>query len=453
MSIELRTDSYKHTHGNMYPKGMNYMHSYFECRTGAKYPNSVFFGLSYIIDQINRLSLQGYYKNNGGTETILKNHFGRTIKNFISRDTLRDLRIRIRGVREGTIVPINNVLFTVESTGADPHVVSFLETYLVQVWYPITVATLSYYVKKDIRESVERTGGDINKVPFMLHDFGVRGASSMESAAIGGAAHLVNFLGTDNLPALELIDNLYGDNNAGFSIPASEHSVISSYGRERERDAYRAILDAYPNGLLACVSDTYDIYNAVEKYWCGEFRNEILARNGTFVIRPDSGNPAEVVVNILNIMKDKLPYNYNEKGFIRFTKQYAIIQGDGCSPESIREILLAIEKAGYCTDICAYGMGGGLLQKVDRDTQKCAYKCSNVEINGVSRDVYKDPVTDKKKVSKKGKLDLILENKEYKTVSRTPETESKSELVTYLENGRILYTPTFSEVRKLVNNS
>jgi nicotinamide phosphoribosyltransferase len=436
----------------MYPRGMNYMHSYFECRTGAKYPNSVFFGLSYIIAKIQECIVNSIYRRNDYIEVILKDHFGKEIKNFNSRKTLEDLNIRIRGVEEGSIVPINNVLFTVESTGADPHIVSFLETYLVQTWYPITVATLSYYVKKDIRKSVERTGGDINKVPFMLHDFGVRGASSMESAAIGGAAHLVNFLGTDNLPALELIGDYYYGENEGFSIPASEHSVISSWGRDRERDAYRAILDAYPEGLLACVSDTYDIYNAVEKYWCGEFKDEILARNGTFVIRPDSGDPAEVVVNILNIMKDKLPYNHNEKGFIVFPKQYAIIQGDGCSPESIKEILLAIEKAGFCTDICAYGMGGGLLQKVDRDTQKCAYKCSNVEVNGVSRDVYKDPITDKKKISKKGKLDLIVENEEYKTVPRTPETESKSKLITYFENGRVEHTPTFSDIRKLVNS-
>ena len=204
-------------------------------------------------------------------------------------------------------MPTHNVLMTVENT--DPvcfWLTNWLETLLVHAWYPSTVATQSREMKRILLRYLEATG-DPGLIDFKLHDFGCRGVSSLESAGIGGAAHLVNFLGTDNLPALELLAETYGAECGGFSLPASEHSTITSWGEAHELDAMRNMLAQYPDGLVACVSDSYDVYRACAEYWGGALREAVLARPGTLVIRPDSGDPASVVCRVLDILGDAFP--------------------------------------------------------------------------------------------------------------------------------------------------
>merc|ERR1712151_1393474 len=194
----------------------------------------------------------------------------------------------------GTVLPYKNVLFTMENT--DPKcfwLTNYLETLLVQVWYPTTVCTQSREQKKIIKTWMTKTGCteqvDGGAHLFKLHDFGFRGVSSVESAALGGAAHLVNFRGTDTLAALMMVNDCYGSECAGFSIPASEHSTITSWGKEREVMAFKNMLEQYPTGLVACVSDSYNIYDACEKLWGDKLKAEIENRDGTLIVRPDSG--------------------------------------------------------------------------------------------------------------------------------------------------------------------
>ena len=223
-----------------------------------------------------------------------------------------------------------------------------------------------------------------------LHDFGARGVSSLESAALGGAAHLVNFLGTDTVSALCLARAHYHAPMAGYSIPAAEHSTITSWGREREVDAYRNMLRQFgkPGAIVAVVSDSYDIYRAISEHWGTTLRDAVIASGATLVIRPDSGDPVEVVAESLRRLDEAFGHVINGKGY-RVLNHVRVIQGDGINPDTIRAILQRITGDGYAADNVAFGMGGALLQRLDRDTQKFALKCSAARVDGEWVDVYR----------------------------------------------------------------
>jgi nicotinamide phosphoribosyltransferase len=417
MNPILQTDSYKVSHYRQYPQGTQFVHSYLEAR-GGDYPATVFFGLQYYLKSF--LSQQVTRQHVEEANDFFLAHFGVNVFNaegwmhIINRHD-GYLPLHVRAVLEGTIVPVSNVLMTVENT--DPRVpwlTNYVETRLMEVWYPITVATLSYYCKQAILRALEQSG-DPAGVDFKLHDFGYRGSTSGESAGIGGLAHLVNFKGTDTLAALEFGREYYDEPMAGFSIPAAEHSTITSWGQEHEVDAFRNMLTQYPTGLVAVVSDSYNIYAACEHLWGEVLHDEVLKRPGTLVIRPDSGYPPDVILKCLNILKDKFGGAVNQKGYYVLDSHVRLIQGDGCNPEMIQTILSAMMAKGFSADNIAFGMGGGLLQQVTRDTCQFAFKASNIVINGESRPVHKNPVTMTSKQSKPGRLTLVRTPSGYRT--------------------------------------
>jgi nicotinamide phosphoribosyltransferase len=407
-NLILNTDSYKVSMFKQYPAGTTGVYSYIESR-GGRYDRTVFFGLQafikeYLLDPITQadieiadeiLTAHGEPFNRAGWQYILDKHNGY-------------LPVVIRGVPEGTVVPVKNVLATIENT--DPEcfwLTTWLETALLRaVWYGTTVATQSYTIKQVILDFLERTG-DPSTIDFKLHDFGARGVSSMESAGIGAAAHLVNFMGTDTITGVLYAREYYNAGIAGFSIPAAEHSTITSWGRDGEVDAYRNILNnfATPGSIVAVVSDSYDIYNAAENLWGGELRQQVIDSGATVVIRPDSGDPVEVNRKLIEILGSKFGYTTNSKGF-KVLNNVRLIQGDGINELTVRSILGAFMAMGWSADNIAFGMGGALLQIVDRDTQKFAMKCSAAEVNGKWIDVVKDPVTDSGKKSKAGRVTL-----------------------------------------------
>ena len=280
-----------------------------------------------------------------------------------------------------------------------------------------------------------------------MHDFGFRGVSSVESAGIGGAAHLINFKGSDTIAALSFIQDYYNTADVyGFSIPAAEHSTITSWGRSNEAKAYANMLTQYSKGLVAVVSDSYDIYNACENLWGGELKDMILNREGTLVVRPDSGEPKDVVLKVISILGDKLGCTTNTKGYKVLNPHIRVIQGDGVNYQSIGEILDNLKAHGWSADNVAFGMGGALLQKLDRDTQKFAFKCSCATVGGEERDVFKDPITDSGKRSKRGRLKLVNENGIYKTVALS---DTGTDLLqTVFENGTVTKQYSFDEVIK-----
>jgi nicotinamide phosphoribosyltransferase len=456
MNFLLRTDSYKFTHWKQYPAKTTRIYSYLESR-GGMFPNTVFFGLQYY--------LKHYFEGPRFTPADIAHadefclqHFGRDLFNRQGWTRLYEkhhglLPVRIKAVPEGTVVPLQNVLVTIENTDPEfPWLTNYLETLLLKVWYPTTVATLSREIKRIIGGFLERTG-DPSLLPFKLHDFGYRGVSSEESAAIGGAAHLVNFKGTDTVAGIVLLQDYYqAKSMPGFSIPASEHSTITAWGKEHELDAYRNMLQAYPTGLVACVSDSYDIYNACEKLWGEMLKPDVVHRNGTLIIRPDSGDPVTVLTRVFDILGEKFGSETNSKGYRVLSPCVRVIQGDGVNMFTIQNMLYQLSKFyGWSADNLAFGMGGALLQQLNRDTLKFAFKCSAAEINGKWQPVYKDPVTDPGKNSKHGRMALVeSEPGRFHSIENVQgaEFENQDCLVPIFENGKILLNHDLDSIRE-----
>lgn len=453
-NLLLNTDSYKASMFVQYPPHTETVFSYIESR-GGRYNETVFFGLQAFIKEY--LTTPITMEDIDEAEEIWTAHgepFNREGWEYIVNELGGILPVRIRAVPEGTVVPTHNVLVTIENT--DPKcfwLTTYLETALLRaIWYPTTVATNSREVKKIIRRYMKDTGADLGGLAFKLHDFGARGASSTETAMLGGMAHLVNFMGTDTIAAVVGARRYYNESVAGFSIPAAEHSTITSWGKSGEVDAYRNMLQKFakPGSLVAVVSDSYDIYNAVENIWGGELREEVIQSGATVVIRPDSGTPWEVVPRIAKILDEKFGSTTNSKGY-KLLNNVRIIQGDGINEQSVEFILDAMMRAGFSADNLAFGMGGALLQGVTRDDQKFAMKCSAILADGKWVDVFKDPVTDPGKRSKKGRLDLVYEcglgNCGFRTMEEKYTIGKESVLRTVFDNGNIT-EDTFTEIRK-----
>jgi nicotinamide phosphoribosyltransferase len=458
-NLLLRTDSYKFTHWKQYPAGTTQVYSYLESR-GGMFAQTLFFGLQYYlkhylqgvvfnrgdIDQAEDFCRQHFrhegYFNRAGWEYVLQKHGGR-------------LPLKIVAVPEGTVVPVSNVLMTVENTDSScPWLTNYLETLLLKVWYPITVATLSYEMKKMFRHFLELSG-EPSLLPFKVHDFGYRGVSSEETAAIGAAAHLINFQGTDTVAGIEMLKNFYGAvAMPGFSVPAAEHSTITAWGREGEADAYQNMLTQFPEGIVACVSDSYDILKACAEIWGTRLRQAVLDRNGLLVIRPDSGDPKRVLLEVFQILSERFGFEMNSKGYRVLNPKVRVIQGDGINYWTMGDILTAITKSGWSADNLTFGIGGALLQQLNRDTQKFALKCSSVTVNGVQRDVYKDPATDHAKASKPGRLALVRRSKHLETISLGPQSRADDDLLqTVFLNGDLVKEYSLDYVRATASGS
>ena len=451
----LLTDSYKLSHWKMYPPEMEHMTSYLEARNGGAYPETVFFGLQYLLKK-HFVGLRLCVNDINKAAEFCKLHFGRDdIFNTIGwvhilRKHDGYLPLRIRAVPEGSIIPESNVLLTVENTCREcAWLVNHFETILVQLWYPCTVATISYNQKQTLLNGLQKSSESFAMLPFMLHDFGYRGSTSQESAAIGGAAHLVNFVGTDNIAATQLLSDYYNETMAGFSIPAAEHSTICVWGEEREVDAYRHILQNFDSGLVAVVSDSYDIYNAIDKLWGGTLYNYVSGWGGrnvnrTLIVRPDSGDPTVVVPECLNLLGKNFGYSVNNMGYKVLPECVKMIQGDGISRHSLPEIVESILDAGWSLENMAFGSGGGLLQDCNRDTLRFAMKASAARMRGDPewKEVFKSPRHDVGKASKKGYLYLSP------TYTTTSVPLTNDVLRPVFENGTLLIDESFDTIRK-----
>lgn len=450
-NLILNTDSYKASQFNQYPPGTEYVFSYGESR-GGLYPEITFFGLQMFLKEY--LSKPITQADINEAEEFFSAHgepFNKEGWDYILRKYKGKLPVEIKAVQEGISVPNSNVLFTIQNT--DPKcawLTSYLETALLRaVWYPSTVATNSRSIKKVIYKYLKDTGTP-EDISFKLHDFGARGVSSFESAGIGGAAHLINFMGTDTISGALFANKYYNEEMSGFSIPATEHSTMTSWGKENESKAYANMVDKYakPGSIFAVVSDSYDLYNAVENIWGGELKQKVIDSGATLVIRPDSGNPADVVLKTLWLLESKFGTTKNSKGF-KVLNYVRVIQGDGINESTIREILNTAVGAGFSADNIAFGMGGALLQQVNRDTNKFAMKASAAKINGKWVDVYKDPVTDSGKRSKRGRLMLVKDDfGNLRTVTKNAVGDQVEMLTTVFLNGEIVKEYSLAEVRE-----
>ncbi|AUR85999.1 quinolinate phosphoribosyl transferase [Vibrio phage 1.081.O._10N.286.52.C2] len=472
-NLPASTDSYKVSHWLQFMSGLQFSQYYVESR-GGKFDKVMVDGMAYMCRILEQGVTSGDVKY---AKRLFQKHFGSEVFNTTGWDTIVNeldgkLPIRIRAIREGEVIPVKTPLLVIENT--DPRfgwLPGYLETFILRaIWYPTTVATVSFEVKKIIRSFMKKTVNDdqiAGGEPFKLHDFGSRGVSSGESASIGGGSHLKNFWGTDNVEALMAVEQIYAPDVeefiAGFSIPAREHSTTTIYTEMHEDAAFLNSIEQFGSGLYACVMDSYNYDAAMERISTGRFKELIIAKGGTFVARPDSGVPVDVVMRGLEILGKNVGYTVNDKGYKVLHPSFRIIQGDGVNIEEIQRILSFMESKKWSAENIAFGMGGGLLQQSDRDTQRFAMKMSAAIVNGEYVAVFKMPKTDPSKASKSGFLDVIATNPDnpnpaergYFTVSSEDydnRVHSQSIMRTIFENGVTVENfdlDYFNEARRL----
>jgi nicotinamide phosphoribosyltransferase len=501
ISAVINADSYKVSHWSQYPEGTEYVSSYIEPRSskyakdfGEEYNYAVFFGLQafikeYLIKPVTQddidlgeilFEMHGEPFNKEGWQYIVDYHGGK-------------LPLEIRALPEGTVLPTSNAL--VEIVNTDPKcfwLTSYVETALLRaVWYPTTVATKSRIIKEMCREFLDETAETTDGViDFMLHDFGARGNSSAESSTLAGMAHLLNFKGTDTVmgivgalgyydPEFEEILAQTPDNPKraminllqkmkaegrplpAFSVEASEHSTMTINGRDGEKAQIKMLIDKAKQGrTVSIVSDSYDYFNNIMNVYGDAFKEDILeaGRNGgRVVIRPDSGDPVEVILKTLEILEEKFGCTVNKKNFKVLPSCIRILQGDGIDLDSLKNILSAVKEKGYSVENIVFGMGGGLEQKVNRDDLNFAQKASAARIKGIWHDVYKDPITSDLqfvKKSKKGRLSTVFNGVTFLT-KRTAELLSgeKDAMIAVFRDGELKMTQSFSVIRDTAERS
>lgn len=435
----------------MLPEGTQRVYSYFESRPGAKWPYTQFFGLQYILKQY----LEGKvvsYEDVVSSKTLMEEHFGSN-KVFNEAGWLHIIEshggmlpLHIKAVPEGMVIPVDNVMMTVENTCDEcAWLTNYVESLLTHIWYSSNVATLSFHTKQMMKAALHETGSNPGALDFMLHDFGYRGATSNEAAGIGGLAHLVNFFGTDTVIAMRYAQKYYNQiSAAGASVLATEHSVMTALGVDKDLEVLDMLLDKYNDGILSVVADSFDIY----KFTKGviERKDRILARNGRFVLRPDSltaghRRPEDLIVYLLNMLLEGFGEGQTESGYALLPDQIRLLWGDGIDYDDIKYILHALWDNGIAAENIVFGMGGGLLQKHNRDTQRSAFKCSAQLRNDEWINIKKNTFGKK---SKTGRLALIHKNDSYQTV---PEGDNNI-LQTVFLDGVITKEYSFQEVRE-----
>lgn len=458
----LGMDSYKYSHYYQIPKNVDILSAYVESRTGGMFPVVVNAGLQYSLQtflgtQITNedideaeyyISGQGVSFNREGFEKIVNEHGGY-------------YPISISALKEGTILPVSIPQVQVQSTDYSlPWVANFVETRLLQsIWYSSTVATKSWITKQIIKRHLDNTSDNVDDViDFMLHDFGARAATSLESSGIGGLAHLFNFKGTDTTEALRYARHYYGHPMAGFSVDAMEHTTVLAWGKDGETDAFKNMImnNDIAGKICSLVVDTYDMENAIKNILGGELKSLIENTKGKVVIRPDSGDPTIIPIQVLDMLGEIFGFSVNSKGYKVLPKYLGVLQGDGVSPKSINTILENATKAAWSSENLVFGMGGELLQKVNRDTQRYAMKANARFMRyGIWEDIQKTPKTDPTKSSKSGRQAVIIEDGKYKCVKYDTLIDGgqiyKNEMVDIWENGSILHEDKLDDIRNRIN--
>lgn len=413
ISLICRLDSYKFSHPFSYPDlPIEAMTSYGE----ARIPSSelvVPFGAQMLMKRYLKQSIT--MADIDAAEAFSIGHFGRKLfdrRGFekVVTEYGGKLPLIIRAVPEGTPIRGSMPIYTVTVFDRDLFWMSAAFETMIQraFWYPTTIATMDHSIKHKIRARYLQSGADMNLLPFALHCFGGRGVTCAEQAEIGGASHMVHFMGSDTVEGILAANFFYREEMAGFSVYATEHAIECSFGQGEDNELryIRKQLSNAPRGsIVSIVIDGYDVYRAAELL-CTVLRDEIISSGAKVVFRPDSGDMMEVLPRILRMQEMAFGFNLTSTGHKQI-KHVGIIQGDGVDHAAIEAVLDLIISLGYSADCVIFGSGGALLQKVNRDSLKFAQKACALLINGEWHGIAKDPVTDHGKKSKEGVLTTV----------------------------------------------
>lgn len=474
----LGTDVYKMGHMEQYAPGTTKVVSYLLARSDKNYSHTVFFGLqhwlkTYLARKLTLAMGHEFIRNKKailGLAKATNSTTSETEEKILSLCRLGYIPIEIKAVPEGTVMPVRNVLATITNTLPEFYwCVGFFESLILKVWDAISTASCSFtygqIVDKWWNKTVEEEVFFLKQ--FSVHDFGYRGCPSEESSFLTGTAHLLSFSGSDTVPAREYAIRMYHADPESLimtSVPASEHSVICSFTRNKELEAFRNMLRLYPEGVVSIVSDTYNVYTVLTDF-ARQLKSEILARpeNSKVVFRPDSGNPEYIIcgdptapVNsnewkgAVRLLDEMFGSTVNRKGYKVLNPKVGLIYGDGMYLARFERTLARLAEMGYAASNLVIGVGG-ILRNHSRDSLGFALKAIYIENNGIGVAIEKDPVTDHKKKSHKGLVALIKRDGKYETIDEcTWHEESESLLVPVFRDGKMLVEYTLDEIKKIV---
>lgn len=468
----LNADSYKTSHPGMIRSDATGYSSYIEARKVDDY--TIFAGLQPYV--IRYLLIEITEDDIKQAKAFVDAHIGPGVFNesdwnYILNEYGGKIPVTIRAVKEGLKIPTRNILCDIECY--DSRLVwlaSYMETSLQRaIWYMSTVATNSHKAKDILKRMLHMTSDKSEAINFMLHDFGGRGTTCEEQAQLGGAAHLFNFMGSDTMSGILAANAYYMSEMSAFSVRASEHSIQCAYADDivnGEAEYFEMMLaQGVPGSIVSIVADGRDVYRFTEMV-VTKYVDQIIKSGVKIVLRPDSGDPLEVLPKIYDIIEKALTDKdvvakygtliaLNSKHYKTLPVWLGVLQGDGVDNEAMQHILSKLARRGWSSDVIVFGSGGALLQKMNRDTYKFAQKGSAIRIGDDWEDIFKNPITDPGKLSKKGRMNLLYNEStgEYKTVKRDDRIpgDRVNALEVVYENGEIFRLQTLDEIRELTN--
>lgn len=456
------SDCYKFSHPFMVGFDVESLTSYIEPRKGE---GIVFFGLqAFIREYLSKpITMEDIDRAERRARSAMI-PFHRALWEYIVNYHNGFIPVTIEALPEGTVVDGGIPVVQVTSKCKYPAIGAAIETALLRgVWYPSQVATISRRIKILCKKFLEETSDSLASLPTMLNDFGARGCSSGETAALGGMSHLVNFIGSDTFEAIDAAEIFYDhsldrDGPVLVSVPATEHSVTTIHGVEGESNFIGNVIDTFTNmgfSIISNVADSYDLDNFVINIVGRNHKQKIEDRDGCIVVRPDSGTPWEIVPRVVKMLEAQFGTTLNSKGYKVLNPKVRVIQGDGVEYQSIEKILTALKDDGYSAENVVFGMGGKLLQAPQRDDSSWAMKTNEAIINGKVVSVQKKPKTDMSKASKGGKQAVVEINGKLVAIPAanlpTPDTGGhgvRNWLEPVWDCGKVIRTQTFAEVRK-----
>ncbi len=479
------TDGYKLDHRRQYPEGTEFVYSNWTPRSNSYFPEAedgcVVFGIQYFIKEylIKRFNEDFFNLD----EVVAVKTFERRINTFLGDNEvgtehiralhqLGYLPIRIKALPEGDLCPIGVPMLTIINT--DPRffwLTNFLETMMSMcLWLPMTSATTARIYRKELERHARKTmfPKDI-ELGFNCHDFSMRGMAGLEAAITSGMGHLTSFIGSETIPAVAACEEYYNADAEkeliSATVPATEHSVMCAGGMEDEFGTFKRLLtELYPKGFVSIVSDTWDFWQVITDF-IPRLKNEILARDGRFVVRPDSGTPEDIICGTGNAddpehirkgayecLWDIFGGTYTENGYKVLDTHIGMIYGDSITIERQREIYRRLEAKGFAATNLVLGIGSYTYQYRTRDSLGFAMKATWCRVNGEYRPIFKSPKTDSgMKKSLKGLLSVVKENGKYKVYDNvSPEEEYQSCLEIVFEDGKIVRDWSLNEVRENV---
>jgi len=491
----LATDGYKVGHHLQYPQGTELVYSNFTPRSNRYAPKGcdkiVVFGQQMVMREIQDMFEKGFFNlsREEACGTIHKEYSlylgdDYDVSHIKALHDLGYLPIKVKSLPEGSTSPIGVPVLTIYNTLPEFYwLTNFLETLISNLlWKPMTSATIAYQYKKNLLLWAEKTDKD-NKgfVEFQGHNFSMRGMDSIFATVSSGLGHSISFLGEDSLPVIHGAREFYDEEGpVVHSVNATEHSVMCSGTKDDEIGTFRYLMSQFPTGILSVVSDTWDLWKVLHTY-LPELKEEILAREGKLVIRPDSGDPVEIICGdpIYTTYTDELPHinedarrkgvvemlwdtfggTINDQGYKVLDPHIGAIYGDSINLERQEQICERLEEKGFASTNIVLGIGSFTYQFNTRDTFGFAMKATYVEVNGEGREIFKDPITDDgTKKSAKGLLmvnsaglgeGIVLGMRD----QCTWEEETKGLLQTIFDDGHFHNQTTLTEIRKRLSDS